>query len=327
MKRRQFISLLWGATAAGLPLAARAQQPKPVIGFLGSTSPGPWAHFVAAFRAGLKETGYVDGQNVTIEFRWAGGQYDRLPALAADLVRRKVAVLISTGGEPTANAAKAATTTIPIVFTIGADPVKLGLVASLNRPGGNLTGVNLFTGSMDDKRLGLLHSMVPSAASIAVLENPKNPNVASRTAIIKEAAHAIGVKVEILQATTRQEIAEAFASLNRMHAGALFVAADPFFNAQREMIVALAAEHAIPAVYEQRVYATAGGLMSYGTDTVDSYRQVGRYAGRILKGEKPADLPVVQSTKFEFVINLKTAKALRLNVPPALSALADEIIE
>ena len=280
-----------------------------------------------AFRVGLKETGYIDGQNVAIEFRWAEGQYDRLPEMAAELVRRKVAVLVATGGEPSIMAAKSATSTIPTVFTLGSDPVRLGVVASLNRPGGNITGAILFTSVMDTKRLGLLRDMVPTATQIAVLVNPKNPISEGQEKNIKEAARTVNKQVEFLQASTEPELDAAFAALTRMKAGALLVGADPFFNARRDTIVALAARHAIPAIYEQRDFADVGGLMSYGTDFTATYRQVGVYAGRILKGEKPADLPVVQSTKFEFVINLKTAKALGIEVPPALSAQADEIIE
>ncbi len=328
IKRREFIPLIGGAAATVWPLAARAQQAAvPLVGFLGSTSPGPWVRFVDAFRVGLKETGFVDGHNVAIEFRWAQGEYDRLPELAVDLVRRQVAVLVATGGQPTIMAAKAATSTIPIVFTLGSDPVKLGLVASLARPGGNVTGVNLFTATMDGKRLGLLHAMVPAAETIVALVNPKNPTTPERLKEIEVAARTIGRQLQYLRASTLQELAAAFAALGRMRAGALFVGADPFFNTQRDTIVALAASHAIPAIYEQRDFAVAGGLMSYGTDFAASYRQAGVYVGRILKGEKPAELPVVQSTKFEFIINLKTAKALGLDVPPSLSAQADEIIE
>jgi putative ABC transport system substrate-binding protein len=328
MRRREFIAVL-GATAmpALWPRAARAQAAVPVVGFLNSASPAAWANYVAGFRAGLKETGFVEGQNVVIEFRWAEGHYDRLPGMAADLVRRKVAVLVSTGGSPTIHAAKAATTTIPIVFTIGSDPVRLGLVASLNRPGGNITGVNLFVSQMESKRLGLLRALVPKAELIAVLMNPNNPPAATQLRDVQEAARAIGQQIHILHASTASELDAAFATAVQLRAGAMLVAADPFLNSQRDQIVALAARHAIPAIYEQREHALAGGLMSYGTSLSDGYRQAGIYAGRILKGEKPADLPVVQSTKFEFVVNLKAAKALGLDVPPALSAQADEIIE
>lgn len=327
MKRRDFITLVGGA-AASWPLAAVAQQQAmPVVGFLSSVSPGPWAHFVAAFRQGLSETGYVEGRNVAIEFRWAEGQYDRLPALAADLVARQVAVLVATGGTMTTLAAKAATTKIPIVFTIGEDPVQLGIVASLNRPGGNITGVNIFTTEMGAKRLGLLHEMVPTAALIAVLINPKNPNAETLSKDVPEAARSVAQRIHILTATTELELDAAFKTMTELGARALLVAADPFFNSRREYIVALAARHGIPAMYEQREFALAGGLMSYGTNLPHAYRQAGIYTGRVLKGEKPADLPVVQSTEFEFVINLNAAKALGLEVPPGLSARADEVIE
>jgi len=266
MTRRNFIALLGGA-ALTWPLAARAQQPPmPVIGFLSSVSPGPWAHLLAAFRQGLSESGYVEGRNVAIEFRWAEGRYDRLPALAADLVARQVAVLVSTGGTMTTLAAKAATKTIPIVFTIGGDPVQLGIVASLNRPGGNITGVNIFTSEMGAKRLGLLHEMVPTAALIAVLINLKNPNTETISKEIPEAARSVGQRIHILTATTERELDTAFKTMTDLRAGALLVAADPFFNSRREYIVALAARYGIPAMYEQREFALAGGLMSYGTN-------------------------------------------------------------
>jgi ABC-type uncharacterized transport system substrate-binding protein len=327
MRRREFISLLGGATA-GWPLTVRAQQSvMPMIGFLNSASPQPFKNYVAGFRAGLKETGYVDGQNVAIEFRWAEGHYDRLPGMAADLVRRKVAVLVATGGSPAVQAAKAATTIVPIVFTIGADPVRLGFVASLNQPAGNMTGVNFFTTEMESKRLGLLHALVPKAELIAILLNPNNPVATDQMREVQEAARAIGRQIHILPAGNESDIEPAFATAVQLHAAAMLVCGDPFFNSQRDRIIALAMRHAIPAIYEQREYALAGGLMSYGTSFIDAYRQVGIYVGRILKGEKPGDLPVVQSTKFQFVINLKTAKALGIEVPPNLSAEADEIIE
>jgi putative ABC transport system substrate-binding protein len=327
MKRREFITLV-GGVAATAPLAARAQQlTLPVIGFLNSASPQPWENYVAAFRAGLKEVGYVDGQNVTIEFRWAEGHYDRLPGMAADLVRRMVTVLVATGGEPSVLAAKAATTTIPIVFTSGVDPIRAGFVSSLSRPGGNITGVNLFTSTIESKRLGLLRALVPGVKLIAVLLNPNRQDYARQKKDIEETAHAIGQQIHVLSASNQSEIDAAFATATQLRVGAMLVGADPFFNSQRDEIVALAARYAIPAVYEQREHALAGGLMSYGTNLSDGYRQAGVYTGRILKGEKPGDLPVVQSTKFEFVINLKTAKALGIEVPPSLSAEADEIIE
>jgi putative tryptophan/tyrosine transport system substrate-binding protein len=327
MKRREFITLLGGAAAAW-PLAARAQQSAmPVIGFLNSVSAKAWENYVGGFRAGLKETGYIDGQNVTIEFRWAEGHYDRLPEMAADLVRRQVAVLVSTGGAPTVMAAKAATSTIPIVFSAGSDPVQLGFVTSLSHPGGNVTGVHLLTAVMESKRLGLLRALVPGVQLIAILLNPNRADHADQTRQVQEAAAATGQQTHVLLASNESDIDTAFATAVQLHAGAMLVAADQFFNSQRDKIVALAARHAIPAIYEQREYALAGGLMTYGTNFRDGYRQVGNYAGRILKGEKPADLPVLQSTKFEFVINLKTAKALGIEVPPSLSAEADEIIE
>jgi len=327
VRRRELITVLGGAVAAW-PLVARAQQlTLPVIGFLNSTSPQAWENYVAGFRAGLKEAGYVEGQNVTIEFRWAEGHYDRLPEMAADLVHRKVAVLVSTGGEPSVLAAKAATTTIPIVFTSGVDPIRAGFVSSLSRPGGNVTGVNLFTSAIESKRLGLLRALLPGVKLIAVLFNPKRQDYARQKADVEEAAHAIGQQIHLLSASNESEIDIAFASAAQMHAGAMLVGADPFFNSQRNKIVALAARQTMPAMYEQREHALAGGLMSYGTNLSEGYRQAGIYAGRILKGEKPGDLPVVQSTKFEFVLNLKTAKALGIEVPPNLSAEADEIIE
>jgi putative tryptophan/tyrosine transport system substrate-binding protein len=297
MKRRRFIALLGGGAAAVWTLAARAQQPAmPVIGFLCSASPAPWAPFVAAFRAGLEETGYVDGRNVTIAFRWAEGEYDRLPAMAIDLVRRNVAVLVSTGGVPPITAAKAATTTIPIVFTLGTDPIETGIVDSLSRPGGNVTGAFLFTAMLNTKRLGLLRDTVPSATLIAALVNPKNPNFASVTKTIAEAVRAVGLQARFLHASNEQELDAAFAGLPQLRAGALLVGSDPFFSGQRDHVTALAARFAIPAIYEERQFAAAGGLMSYGANFAQSYRQAGIYTGRILKGEKPGDLPVVQST-------------------------------
>ena len=327
MRRREFIRL-FSSTVVAWPLAARAQQAAmPVIGFLNSVSPQPFANYVAGFRAGLKETGYIDGQNITIEFRWAEGHYDQLPGMAADLVRRKVAVLVSTGGAPSVMAAKAATSTIPIVFTIAVDPVQLGLVTSLSRPGGNITGVNFLSAALESKRLGLLRALLPGVQLIAVLLNPNRPDHADQTRQVREAETTTNQQTHIVLASNESDIDAAFATAVQLHAGAMLVATDQFFNSKRDKIVALAARHAIPTMYEQREAAQAGGLMSYGTNYRDGYRQVGVYAGRILKGEKPGDLPVVQSSKFEFVINLKTAGTLGIEVPPNLSAEADEIIE
>jgi putative ABC transport system substrate-binding protein len=327
MRRREFITLLGGAAAAW-PLAARAQQPAvPVIGFLSGGSSGPFASYVATFRQALGEIGFVDGRNVAIEYRWAEGQTERLPALAADLVRRPVALIAATGGTAAGLAAKAATTSIPIVFTVGGDPVRAGLVASLGRPGGNVTGAAVLVTEMEAKRFGLLRELVPGAALIAVLLDPGQPPVANQLNDVEDAARAIGQHIRAFYAGAEAGVEPAFAGIAQLRAGALLVAASPLFSSRRAQIVALAARHAVPAIYHQREIALAGGLMSYGTSIAEGYRLAGLYAGRILKGEKPADLPVVQSTKFEFVINLKTAKALGLEVPPGLSARADEVIE
>ena len=324
IQRRQFIVTLGGA--AIWPFAVRAQQPTiPVVGFVNAGSSD--APLAAAFRKGLNETGYVEGQNVTVEYHWLEGQFDRLPALMADLVSRRIAVIATPAGNAAALAAKAATTTIPIVFGVGEDPVKLGLVASLARSGRNLTGINFFTGEITTKRLALLHELVPKAIRIAVLVNPAN--IASTESIrdIPEAARAMGLQIQVLNASTSREIEAAFATLVHDRADALYVAGDVFFTSRRVQFVTLAAHQRIPASYASREAVEAGGLMGYDTDRVGMYRQVGTYTGQILKGAKPADLPVVQSTKFEFVINLQTARALGIDVPPTLLARADEVIE
>jgi putative ABC transport system substrate-binding protein len=328
MKRREFITLLGGAAAAW-PLAAGAQQPAlPVVGLVNAGSREMAAERLAAFRKGLTITGYVEGQNVTVEYHWLEGQFDHLPSLMADLVRRRVAVIATPGGNLTAQAAKAATTTIPIVFGVGDDPVKLGLVASLARPGGNATGTNVFFQEITAKRLGLLHELVPKAVRIAVLVNPANGPAAEATLRdIPEAARALGLQIRVLNASTSREIEAAFAALGREPADALFVATDTFFISRRVQFATLAARYGIPAIHSTREEVAAGGLLSYGTDTTDMWHQTGVVTGQILKGAKPADLPVVQSSKFELVINAHTARMLGLDVSPSLLARADEVIE
>jgi putative ABC transport system substrate-binding protein len=328
LKRREFITLVGGAAAAW-PLAARAQQPgMPVVAFITNGSPDDSAPVAAAFRKGLHETGYVESQNVTVEYHYLAGQYDRLPALTADLVRRQVAVIATPANVPAALAAKAATATIPIVFGVSENPVELGLVTSLARPGGNVTGINFFAGELVAKRLRLLHDLVPKAVRIAVLLNPANAAIAeSALRAMQEAAPTIGLKIQPLNATTIGEIDAAFATLARERPDALFVASDAFFTSRRGQFATLTARDRLPAAYPNREYVAAGGLMSYGTNLADMYHQVAVYTGNILKGAKPADLPVTQSSKFEFVINLQTARALNIEVPAGLLAIADEVIE
>ena len=326
MKRRELIRLLAGATV--WPLAARAQQTAmPVIGFLSSRSPGESSAVVAAFRRGLGEAGFVEGRNAHIAFRWAEGRNDRLPALATDLVTHQASVIVATGGGPSVLAAKTATTTVPIVFTFGSDPVKAGLVASFNRPGGNLTGVSWFSSDLGPKRLELLLELAPKTAVIALLVNPNNAELASQPADFQEAARTLGKQVHIFNASSEKEIDTAFMTFVGQKADALVVGGDPFFTSRREQLIALAARHAVPASYSSREYVADGGLMSYGNSVVDAYRRAGVYAGRILNGAKPADLPVERLTTFELVINLKTAKGLGLTVPDKLLVAADEVIE
>jgi putative ABC transport system substrate-binding protein len=329
MRRRDFIAGLGGAAAAW-PMAVRAQQTAmPVVGFVngGSAATTP-ASFVTAFRKGLSETGYAEGRSATVEYHWLDGQYDRLPALMADLVRRRVAVIATPGSTPAARAAKAATATIPIVFGVGDDPVKLGLVASLAQPGGNATGINFFFNEVVPKRFGLLHELVPKAVRVSALVNPANSaSIETALRAVQEAASGLGLAIHIVNASTSGEIDEAFATLARERTDALLVVPDGFFFSRRVQLAALAARNRVPTTYPAREYVEVGGLMSYGTSLADTFRQVGVYAGSILKGVKPADLPVVQSIKFEFVINLQTARALGLDVPPIVLVSADEVIE
>jgi putative ABC transport system substrate-binding protein len=327
IRRREFIATLGGAVAAW-PLATRAQQPAmPVVGFLNSSSPSAYAPMVAAFRQGLNEAGYIEGRNVTIEYRWAEGHHDRLPELAADLVRRKVTVIAATTTTG-ALAAKAATATIPVIFEMASDPVKLGLVASLNRPGGNLTGVTNLGIEVGPKRLELLQEIIPTATAFALLINPSNPTLAEPTTRdVRASARTLGVQLHVVSATTDNEIDDAFASLAERRVGGLVIGSDPIFSSKIERLASLALRYALPAVYQRREFAVAGGLMSYGADQWDAYRLAGVYTGRILKGEKPADLPVQQATKVELYINLKTAKTLGITIPLPLSGRADEVIE
>jgi putative tryptophan/tyrosine transport system substrate-binding protein len=325
MQRREFI-ILFGGAATAWPITARAQQPMPVIGFLNSTSPAGYAPMLAAFRQGLKEAGYVEGQNVAIEYRWAEGQYDRLAALASDLVRRQVTVIAATS-TPANLVAKAATSTIPIVFTTGGDPIQLGLVASLSRPSGNVTGVTTLSTGLVQKRLELAHELLPTATLVAVLVNPSNPTTETVMRELQTAAVTLGLQLSILRASTEAEIDDAFTSLRQQRASVLVIGGDPFFNSEADRLAALAVRHSVPAIYQNDEFTAAGGLMSYGGSAKEGYHLAGGYTGRILKGQKPADLPVVQSTKVELIVNLRTAKALGLTVPLSLLGRADEIIE
>jgi len=325
MRRREFIALI-GTAGTAWPLIAAGQAAVPTVGFMAAGSRAALRDELLAFEAGLKEIGFVEGQNLALEYRFAEGQFDRFPALASDLVHRQASVIGATSPQG-ALAAKRATTTIPIVFSIGADPIEVGLVSSLSRPGGNVTGIYQFTAGLEAKRLGLLHEMVPKADIIGVLVNPNYAAFESQLRDVQDAGAHLGIRLVIVRANTQSEFDTAFSTVVSQRAGAMLVCASPFFNSRRQQLVVLASSHALPAIFEWRDFAAAGGLMSYGTSLNNAYRQVGVYAGRILKGEKVSDLPVVQSTKFEFVINLSTAKALHIDVPPTLSARADEIIE
>jgi putative ABC transport system substrate-binding protein len=326
MRRRDFVTGIVGCTVAG-PFAVYAQQHTPVVGFMSSRGPEDSQHLVAAFREGMRTAGFIEGQNVTIEYRWAGGKYDRLPNLAAELVNDRVSLLVTTGGEPSVLAAKAATSSIPIVFTTGGDPVRIGLVQSLSHPGGNMTGVSLLTTAPEAKRLGLLRELVPTATVFGVLIDPNYHEAEEQAREVLEASRTIGKRIEIAYAGNDRDLELAFSSLAERKASALLVTSDPFFDTRRDRIIELAARFSLPAIYQFREYAEAGGLMSYGINLADGYRQVGVYAGQVLKGVPPANLPIYQSVKFEFVLNLKTARSLSIEVPPALSARADEIIE
>jgi putative tryptophan/tyrosine transport system substrate-binding protein len=325
MLRREFITLLGGAAA--WPRATRAQGGMPVIGFMHTASADRFTHLVSAFRTGLKEVGYIEGQNVVIEYRWAEGQYDRLPKFAADLVARQVSVFAATGGDLSGLAAKATNTTIPIVFEVGGDPIQLGLVASLNRPGGNLTGTTLLSAELAPKRLELLHDLVPKAINVALLVNPTSPDADAQAKELQAVAPAVGMQVQVFQAGNDSDLDDAFAAMAERNANALVLQADPFFTNRRDRLVSLANRHAIPAMYPFREFATAGGLMTYGADIAEVFRETGVYTGRILRGQSPADLPVLQPTKFDLVLNLKAAKALGITVPLTLQMTANDVIE
>jgi len=327
MRRREFISLL-GGVAVAWPVAARAQQPVlPVIGFLSSTSSKGYTPYLAAFREGLREGGFVEGQNVTIEYRWADDHYERLPELAADLVTRRVALIAAAGGSPAALAAKSATTTIPIVFQIGVDPVKAGLVSSLNQPGGNITGFANLALEVGPKRLELLHRLVPNATNIAVLVNPARSNVEAETRDMQSAANKLGLQLNVLYASTERDFDKVFATSVQLRAGGVVISGDPFFNTRSEELAAMAIHYMVPAIYQFHEFAAAGGLVSYGSSIKNTHREAGIYTARILKGEKPADLPVQEPSKVELIINLKTAKTLGLEIPPSILTSADEVIE